>query len=115
MSEKLPPVLNACLSTGAVLAGVVGYLLMPPTVTQVIATAFTGPAPTHGAPNAHPEIRRIQAEAAKALPNAMLIDVRSQAEYEAGHIPGSTWIPFEKVPLMAATLPKGRPLVLYCT
>lgn len=115
MSEKLPPVLTACLSTGAVLAGVVGYMLMPPIASRVIAAAFTGPAPTRVAATQHPEIRRIRAEEAKLLENALFIDVRTQGEYEAGHIKGALWAPFEQVHLQAATLPKDRPLVLYCT
>lgn len=115
MSEQFPPVLNACLSTGAVLAGMVGYLLMPPVASQVIATAFSGPPPTPqaAANHQHATIRRIGAAEAKDLPNALYVDVRTQGEYEAGHIKGAVWIPFEKVAMQATTLPKGRPLVLY--
>lgn len=117
--EKFPPVLNACLSAGAVLAGMVGYMLMPPIASQVIATAFSGPMPAphgaaqpHGA-HQHANVRRISAEEAKNLPNALYVDVRTQGEYERGHIKGAVWVPFEKVAMQASTLPKGRPLVLY--
>lgn len=120
MSEKLPLALTVCLSTGALVAGMVGYLIMPPIAAQVLTTAFTGPrstqaAPNQAAPTQHPEVRRIAAAEAKSLQNALFVDVRSQGEYEAGHIKGSLWIPFEKVPLEVAKLPKGRPIVLYCT
>lgn len=113
MSEKLPPVLTACLSTGAVIAGMVGYLLMPPIAAQVFATAFAGPTPSPEMASMHPEIRRIQASEAKNLPNVLYVDVRSQGEYETGHIKGAVWAPLEQIHV--APLPKDRPLVLYCT
>ncbi len=119
MSEKFPPVLNACLSAGAVLAGMVGYLLLPPVppgAAQVFAAAFLGSQPTQQAPdNRHADIRRVTAEEAKDLPNPVFVDVRTQGEYERGHIKGAIWLPFEQVAQQASTLPKDRHIVLYCT
>lgn len=115
MSEKFPPLLNACLSTGAVVAGVVGYLLMPPVASQVIAGAFIAPTPNPAVAAMHPEIRRIQAAEAKNLPNVLFVDVRTEREYERGHIKGALWAPLEKMTLEADKLPRDRPIVLYCT
>lgn len=115
MSEKYPPVLSACLSVGAVLVGMVGYLLMPPIAADVLTAAFAGPSPNPQAASLHPEVRRIQAAEAKELPNVLFVDVRSQGEYEAGHVKGALWIPMEQIRQHASELPRDRPIVLYCT
>lgn len=46
---------------------------------------------------------------------AVLVDVRTPMEYEAGHIPGARLIPYDQVAARAGELPaKDRPIVLYC-
>jgi rhodanese-related sulfurtransferase len=45
---------------------------------------------------------------------AQLIDVRTDAEYEAGHIPGSRHIPLADVQPQAAGLEHDQPLIIYC-
>jgi rhodanese-related sulfurtransferase len=45
---------------------------------------------------------------------AQLIDVRTDVEYEAGHIAGSRHIPLADVQREATTLDKQKPVVLYC-
>jgi ubiquinone/menaquinone biosynthesis C-methylase UbiE len=46
----------------------------------------------------------------------MVIDVRFEQEYRAGHLPGATWIPLERIPGEAARLQAlGRPIVTYCS
>jgi predicted methyltransferase len=45
-----------------------------------------------------------------------VIDVRSESEYRAGHIPGATWIPLERVGEQAEHLRQlGRPVATYCS
>ena len=46
---------------------------------------------------------------------AVVVDVRDAASFEAGHIPGSRSVPLEQVDARAAEL-KGlkKPIVLYC-
>lgn len=46
----------------------------------------------------------------------VVIDARSPAEFELGHIPGAMNLPPERVAAEAARLPKDRktPLVFYC-
>lgn len=46
--------------------------------------------------------------------NLVLLDARSQQVYALGHLPGAVNLPAEKVEEMAATLPKDRPIVVYC-
>lgn len=43
-----------------------------------------------------------------------LIDVRRDYEYEAGHIPGARHIDLNDLTANAESIPKDRPLVLYC-
>jgi rhodanese-related sulfurtransferase len=48
------------------------------------------------------------------LGDAQLVDVRTTAEYEAGHLAGSRHVPLDQVPGVAAELDAQRPLVFYC-
>jgi rhodanese-related sulfurtransferase len=43
-----------------------------------------------------------------------LIDVRREHEWEAGHIPGSRHVEVNDLPSEATSLPRDKPLVLYC-
>ncbi len=43
-----------------------------------------------------------------------VVDVRSQAEWQAGHIPGAQHIPLGDLPGQANTVPSGRPVVVHC-
>jgi len=45
----------------------------------------------------------------------VVIDVRSRAEFEAGHVPGAVHIPFWLAPFRSAQVPRtGGPVVVYC-
>lgn len=59
---------------------------------------------------------QISAAEAKELSDsgAQLVDVRTEAEYEAGHIPGARHIPVADVQRESATLDSDRPVLLYC-
>src|SRR3954464_14236679 len=46
--------------------------------------------------------------------DAQLIDVRTDAEYAAGHIPGSRHIPLADVQSEVETLDRERTIVFYC-
>jgi ubiquinone/menaquinone biosynthesis C-methylase UbiE len=47
---------------------------------------------------------------------AVVIDVRGEEEYRAGHVPGATWIPMERIRGEATRLQAlGRPIVTYCS
>jgi len=46
----------------------------------------------------------------------VVVDVRGQEAFEAGHIPGSISVPLDEVEKRVAELKKaGKPLVLYCS
>jgi rhodanese-related sulfurtransferase len=58
----------------------------------------------------------VTAEEAKQIidSGAQLVDVRTDVEYEAGHIPGSRHIAMADLQREAAGLAKERPVVIYC-
>lgn len=47
--------------------------------------------------------------------NVTIIDVRDAASYTASHIPGSLQIPLSRIEGEISYLPKGKPIVTYCT
>lgn len=68
----------------------------------------------------HPQVQEISIlkldSLQAALPNALLIDVRSDEEWAAGHLEGASYISFDwdhrLEPLKA--LPFDRPVLVYC-
>jgi rhodanese-related sulfurtransferase len=64
-------------------------------------------------PGAVPEVdpeegkRRVDA-------GAMLLDVRTEDEWEAGRAPGSTWIPMREIQARQDEIPTDRPVVVIC-
>lgn len=49
-----------------------------------------------------------------AAGEVVLIDVRPEPEYRAGHIPGALSIPVEQLASQLAGLPEGKEVVAYC-
>lgn len=45
---------------------------------------------------------------------ALVLDVRGQGEWDAGHVPGATHIPLGYLPERLGELPRDRPLVVHC-
>jgi hydroxyacylglutathione hydrolase len=63
-------------------------------------------------------LQTIRAMALEELSDAMgqvaLLDVRSRAEWTAGHLPGALNIPLGELDQCLSTLPGGRPIVVHC-
>ena len=62
--------------------------------------------------------RRITAEELETLINdgrAYVLDVRNQAMYDAGHIPGSRLIPAGEILNHVNELPRDKTIVTYCS
>jgi rhodanese-related sulfurtransferase len=49
-----------------------------------------------------------------AAGDVQLVDVRTPAEYEAGHIAGGRLIELTELAAQAGTLDSSRPVILYC-
>lgn len=86
---------------------------LPMQTTTAIPPQFTPPV--------HDEtsgVRRVGSEELKALVDraaVTVIDVRDSISYNQAHIPGAIHIPMARVEGEASRLPKGRPVVAYCT
>ena len=55
-----------------------------------------------------------RAAAARAADDALLLDVREESEWSAGHALGAMHIPYEQLRERAHELPLDRPIVAYC-
>lgn len=87
------------------------------TVAQVPASSQSAPS-TPLAASAMPSTpRRVSGVEARALveKGALLVDVRTPAEFQADAVEGAINIPHDQIEARAAELgAKGRPVVLYC-
>lgn len=99
--------------------------------TGFSTTASTTPTPTGTAPNAPvaaptpapaagdpAEVRRIAVEDLRAKNDrgeVTVVDVRDAASFAQAHIPGAINIPFASIEGQADMIPKGKPIVTYCT
>ena len=52
----------------------------------------------------------------RETPGALLLDVREEEDYHAGHIPGSTFVSLQAIPtpVLQTVSDKGSPLFVYC-
>ncbi len=65
-----------------------------------------------------PEISpaQVRAQAASDADSIVILDVRTPAEFAAGHVPGAINIPHDEIPTRIAELEpsKGKTIVAYC-
>lgn len=54
------------------------------------------------------------AAAVKDLPDVVMLDVREQNEYDAGHIPGVTLIPLSEVANRLSEIPTDKTVIVTC-
>jgi rhodanese-related sulfurtransferase len=66
-------------------------------------------------------LRQVDAQEAKRLvddPKVLVVDTRDARDFRQGHLPRAVSLPYhgfgEQYPEFAATVPKDRPLLLYC-
>ena len=74
--------------------------------------------PASSAPTPGDGVRRVTVAELKNLIDrneVLVIDVRNQVSYDAGHIPGSRLIPEVEVKNHAAGMPKDKLVVTYCS
>jgi rhodanese-related sulfurtransferase len=63
-------------------------------------------------------VRRItpaEAREAVAQGRAIIVDVRSQASYNSGHIQGARWIQLDDIGARARSLPRDKMIITYCS
>ncbi|MBO74985.1 MAG: hypothetical protein CMD33_06910 [Flavobacteriales bacterium] len=85
-----------------------------------LLTACAGGTSTPSETKARPQVEEISIleldSLNAALPNAILLDVRSDEEWAAGHLSGASYISFDwdhRLDLLKA-LPQDRPILVYC-
>jgi hydroxyacylglutathione hydrolase len=61
-----------------------------------------------------PEVAPEQLEELLRLDAVELIDVRNSSEWNAGHVPGSSNYPLGRLPEQLDSIPRDRPVVVYC-
>lgn len=64
------------------------------------------------------DIKRISIDEARAAfdsGRAVIIDVRTEGAFKAGHIKGATLITYNDVAARAGELPKDKTIILYCS
>lgn len=82
----------------------------------LLFTAFTGciGQDTEGVPVNYVDVSVSQAKDMIDSGGFFLLDVRTQEEYDAGHISGSTLIPVEVIGTRLDEIPKDRKILVYC-
>jgi len=78
----------------------------------------SAPVPTTPSDPEHAAVPRIEAEELLAHQKAgdvTIIDVRDAHAFVASHIPGALHIPLARIDGEVSYLPKGKPIVTYCT
>lgn len=60
------------------------------------------------------QISAAQLQAAQQAGPITIIDVREQAEFESGHVPGAEWIPMALVPLRIDAFASRQPAYVIC-
>lgn len=66
----------------------------------------------------YPNVARVspeQAHISAMSDQALIVDVRGQEYYDAGHARGAISIPLEQLPARLAELPKDQAILFYCT
>jgi hypothetical protein len=91
----------------------------PATTTAATTTAVTTTRPAeHDNTAEKAAVPRIAVEDLKAKwgrHDVTIIDVRDAGSYAAAHIPGAMHMQFASIEGMIDMIPKGKPIVLYCT
>lgn len=114
--EPTPSVSTAETSTPA--STEVPMSTAAPSDTAASASTASTPAAPPAVQGDRSEVKRIAVEDVRAKLNRgeiTLIDVRDDASFAAGHIPGALHMPFASIESMSASLPKDKPIVTYCT
>jgi rhodanese-related sulfurtransferase len=76
------------------------------------------PNKTNPVPNPADTARRVNVKEAHDLiasGQALVVDVRNQAAFDQGHIPGARLIPFAEVAARTGELPRDKTIITYCS
>ena len=109
-------VLSACSPSLA--SPTIASTLLPTQQPTAEAKTITVPAPTQMLPASDADVPRVSVTDAKAAfdkGQAIIIDVRTKAAYEASHIKGALYLGDLEDSQMNLTVPKNQWIITYCT
>jgi len=125
MSTETTPVADASTAAPTSTTQTAGFTTTASTTPTPTGTTPNVQVSTQPTPQAPPavdgnkaEVRRIAVEDLRAQHNrgaVTVIDVRDAASFATGHIPGAINMPFASIQGMTDAIPKGKPIVTYCT
>ena len=105
-------------SRNVVIVAAVAIVLVVGGIVAIGAGGILGrsdPTPAPVAVSGPPALTVSPAEAsARVAGGALLLDVREDAEWAAGHVPGATHIPLGTLAARASELPGGTPIMVIC-
>ncbi|HYJ46699.1 MAG TPA: rhodanese-like domain-containing protein [Pyrinomonadaceae bacterium] len=86
-------------------------------ITLMVLCALTGVGAGTSAQGGDGVRRITPEEARKALDagQAIIIDVRDETSYKAGHAKGARWIPVNDIASRASELPRDKMIITYCS
>ncbi len=115
MNQRLVYIIGGVLAVGLVAFAIWhAYQPRPTTTTETAAPQPSPPA----AADENANVPRIEPDALLAHQKAgdvTIIDVRDADSFLASHIPGALHIPLARIEGEVPYLPKGKPIVTYCT
>jgi Rhodanese-like domain len=111
------------VAAGAIAGGVIAWTGMriahkppaPDAAPNAPAVTSTAPAPAEASLDSVPRIAMPDFRQRLGRGEIVVIDVRDIADYTAAHIPGAIHIPLSFIQGELPYLPRGKPIVTYCT
>lgn len=90
------------------------YLLFIMVILFAVSSGCLGTTTEQPGKANFPNISVQEAKAMVDSGDVFILDVRTQEEYDAGHISGSTLIPVEVIGTRLNEIPKDRKILVYC-
>ncbi|MBK8051415.1 MAG: rhodanese-like domain-containing protein [Anaerolineales bacterium] len=87
---------------------------VPPAQTAPAQAAAASQAQTVDVASLGRDVDSQTAAALREQPNVVILDVREQDEWDAGHIPGAVHIPMGEVPARIAEIPTDKTVIVQC-
>ena len=85
--------------------------------TSTTTSTTTAGATPHPTSTPNDGVRRVTTDEARAMAErgeAVIVDVRAQAQYDQSHIKGSICVPRTEIDKRLAQLPKDKLIIFYC-
>lgn len=115
-SQRSPWLIVVALLAIMAVAAIGWTLLNDGQQPAAVTTAIPTVAAAQDVP--YPNVARVspeQAHMSAMAGQALIVDVRGQEYYDAGHARGAISLPLDQLPARLAELPKDQAILLYCT